>query len=749
MSQTGDDCYFYYYSKCSKGASCPFRHQETALGTETVCSLWKEGHCFRPVCSFRHMDILRNRSHIPCYWEKQPGGCQKPHCVFLHATTPRTMPAVEAKQESMLPIADTLDQTTLTAMHPPLPATGSDRRISQELGITAKDVPNPKVEQFVINPFEEESDQNSVSGAPQRLSKPEIRLGRIVTRQKSKPPPQVIFLKEPNAEDETNGATASISTEFSMGNCDDYRSANIQDLERNLGIKSLEEIQREKALQSLFRNRSSLNAPVQPIASLPLKRRVILTSGEGSSISPSNDSKMQNLTKKEKIMDEIVEKSCSINVTSPVALRKASGRFKERLGLRAAETEKKLKDRGVKLSPSKIRRIEVQKVVIKPLDDVRRERRIHRHHREKDNGDKKKASLRVRPSREIYQPPDCIRRVIPNKEIANENTSGDKALVEHRMSEEKKSDAWLNVKSFAEIMKEKREKRPKEGADIYSATGSGKKEWGKGDNSPDTLRKTTRIPGIKSSSGNMVKNRGSSGCGYQPDVLKSRNAAILKKADDANSSKGGNEIFKSEVAALRNCKRKFVPIVFDLANKSESSKCNLASEPVVKQKKPSSGLVLKSHLGENLEKLTPSTTDRGSVALDSAMTQIGSDPERPDSSSNATEVKEGDAPTSKSWSTCLDSVCAKDRSITEECTSAAAVRRLSVDAMSELKVKSIGKDARNEDSLRMEDEEDDFTRQLDDLMVDMTYIPSEDFPELKDESQNDDELLLEIQELLS
>ena len=26
----------------------------------------------------------KNRSQIPCYWESQPGGCRKPHCVFLH-----------------------------------------------------------------------------------------------------------------------------------------------------------------------------------------------------------------------------------------------------------------------------------------------------------------------------------------------------------------------------------------------------------------------------------------------------------------------------------------------------------------------------------------------------------------------------------------------------------------------------------------------------------------------------------------
>ena len=37
--------------------------------------------CNRPKCMFRHMNV---RKFTPCYWESQPGGCQKPHCPFLH-----------------------------------------------------------------------------------------------------------------------------------------------------------------------------------------------------------------------------------------------------------------------------------------------------------------------------------------------------------------------------------------------------------------------------------------------------------------------------------------------------------------------------------------------------------------------------------------------------------------------------------------------------------------------------------------
>lgn len=32
--------------------------------------------------------VQKNRKAIPCYWEKQPTGCRKPYCAFLH-TKPR------------------------------------------------------------------------------------------------------------------------------------------------------------------------------------------------------------------------------------------------------------------------------------------------------------------------------------------------------------------------------------------------------------------------------------------------------------------------------------------------------------------------------------------------------------------------------------------------------------------------------------------------------------------------------------
>jgi len=81
----GQDCYFYYYSSCSRGSSCPFRHEPAALTNETVCTYWKQGNCNKPHCIFRHLEVGNKKRNITaCYWETQPSGCSKPHCPFLH-----------------------------------------------------------------------------------------------------------------------------------------------------------------------------------------------------------------------------------------------------------------------------------------------------------------------------------------------------------------------------------------------------------------------------------------------------------------------------------------------------------------------------------------------------------------------------------------------------------------------------------------------------------------------------------------
>ncbi|XP_071349624.1 zinc finger CCCH domain-containing protein 11A isoform X2 [Trachinotus anak] len=181
MTNNGDDCYFFYYSTCTKGDSCPFRHCEAAMGNETVCTLWQEGRCFRTICKFRHMEITKNRKEIPCYWENQPAGCQKPHCAFFHEKARYIdgvfVPANKSPNKN--------DEQPLEEPAPPPAAPLPTAANPQLRGVikteTQEPVPSPTHPPVVINPTdddEDEDDQFSEEGedgkfgpSPRKLSK--------------------------------------------------------------------------------------------------------------------------------------------------------------------------------------------------------------------------------------------------------------------------------------------------------------------------------------------------------------------------------------------------------------------------------------------------------------------------------------------------------------------------------------------------------------------------------------------------
>ncbi|CAB4058832.1 ZC3H11 [Lepeophtheirus salmonis] len=74
-----EDCYFFYNSDCTKGSTCQFRHEPTALNSDVVCAFWLKGHCSRVPCPYRHAE-LGEKTHsstpqsTPCFWESRPGG---------------------------------------------------------------------------------------------------------------------------------------------------------------------------------------------------------------------------------------------------------------------------------------------------------------------------------------------------------------------------------------------------------------------------------------------------------------------------------------------------------------------------------------------------------------------------------------------------------------------------------------------------------------------------------------------------
>ncbi|XP_019287986.2 zinc finger CCCH domain-containing protein 11A [Panthera pardus] len=167
MPNQGEDCYFFFYSTCTKGDSCPFRHCEAALGNETVCTLWQEGRCFRQVCRFRHMEIDKKRSEIPCYWENQPMGCQKLNCAFHHnrgryvdglflPPSKTVLPSVpESPEEEVKANQLTVQQNKLSVQSNPSPQLRSVMKVE-----SSENVPSPTHPPVVINAADDDEDDD-------------------------------------------------------------------------------------------------------------------------------------------------------------------------------------------------------------------------------------------------------------------------------------------------------------------------------------------------------------------------------------------------------------------------------------------------------------------------------------------------------------------------------------------------------------------------------------------------------------
>ncbi|NXD77665.1 ZC11A protein, partial [Halcyon senegalensis] len=224
MSNQGDDCYFYFYSTCNKGDSCSFRHCEAALGNETVCTLWQEGRCFRNICRFRHMEIDKKRSEIPCYWENQPVGCQKSNCAFHHTKgryvdglflppSKTTLPSPPESAEDDVKMAQmSLQQSKLSVQSNPSPQLRGVMKVEN-----SENVPSPTHPPVVINAADDDEDDDD------QLSE---------EGEETKAPVQ------PPAPEAHNGLRM-ISTRKSNANTK-------QDDNLNFGIKTLEEIKLKK-----------------------------------------------------------------------------------------------------------------------------------------------------------------------------------------------------------------------------------------------------------------------------------------------------------------------------------------------------------------------------------------------------------------------------------------------------------------------------------------------------------------------
>ncbi|EHA98764.1 Zinc finger CCCH domain-containing protein 11A [Heterocephalus glaber] len=168
MSNRGEDCYFFFYSTCTKGDMCPFRHCVKPLGNETVCPLWQEGRCFQPLCRYRHMRIVKKRSAISCYWENQPGGCQKLNCAFHHDRGPSVgglfLPPSKTTVPSALPSREegkayhlAVQQSKLSVQSGPSPPL---RSVPGVKGGSYQHFHFPKHPQVIINTADDDDDDD-------------------------------------------------------------------------------------------------------------------------------------------------------------------------------------------------------------------------------------------------------------------------------------------------------------------------------------------------------------------------------------------------------------------------------------------------------------------------------------------------------------------------------------------------------------------------------------------------------------
>ncbi|KAK4300309.1 hypothetical protein Pmani_027494 [Petrolisthes manimaculis] len=172
-----NDCYFYYYSTCTKGDDCPYRHEPAALRNETMCLYWLRGHCTKENCIFRHMEITKQRGREPCYFESQPGGCRKPHCPFIHQNIldhPREEDALK-NPDLILPVK------TNSAANP---VTTTTTPTTKELPQTTPSLPPPappsppyvQPMNSIIVPLQDgESDSESPAGTPHKAPPPPQR----------------------------------------------------------------------------------------------------------------------------------------------------------------------------------------------------------------------------------------------------------------------------------------------------------------------------------------------------------------------------------------------------------------------------------------------------------------------------------------------------------------------------------------------------------------------------------------------
>ncbi|XP_076335606.1 uncharacterized protein LOC143238878 isoform X4 [Tachypleus tridentatus] len=329
FNKSSDDCYFYFYSTCTKGEDCPFRHCEAALGTETVCSLWKEGKCFRQLCKYRHMESKKNRSQIPCYWENQPGGCRKIHCVFMHQ---KARSDISVEGIVILPVNNQSVAVT-SSITSTIPGgygeqvSSTNQLGSQGIGVTSM---SQVIAPVVVSIEEgEESDNESCNSTPLKSSPFFQRTVNIENVSRPNASRMVNFSPEGDVENDVKVKTLEqIRMEKMHKESEKFYQTELKELEQT-GSLQLQCVNVEnvpgcgdlrKHLKQKRKSSEPLLYPGNPEQGI--KKRKVIRLGTGNSDSDNLDFHIKSLKEirkeKEHVKEVHANPCCKLNISKPV-----------------------------------------------------------------------------------------------------------------------------------------------------------------------------------------------------------------------------------------------------------------------------------------------------------------------------------------------------------------------------------------------------------------------------------------------
>lgn len=296
MQKLIEDCYYFFYSTCSKNEACPYRHCQQALGSETVCKNWLNKSCLDQNCPFRHMMITKNRSTILCYWESTPSGCQKPHCPFFH------------RQKT-----DSSTTTPQDPSQPPLPPSLTSHRLvitNQIENLKQENEPLNVVSPLIVqmNKEDEDSDNESITITPTATSIKNTTENKhrdfknIINSNLTKP--QVVTIKKTDVE------TPDLTVE----------------------VKTLEEILNEKHIKNNIENTENQESSVNKLTN---KSSTESSSSDQQNI--NNDSNIKIDKRRLKFLNDPEQKPKKITKIKPTS---AIDEIKKHIPTQSIKTEK-------------------------------------------------------------------------------------------------------------------------------------------------------------------------------------------------------------------------------------------------------------------------------------------------------------------------------------------------------------------------------------------------------------------------